>query len=361
MTSPKKGDAPCGRRVSVREHYYHVEMAKPAMEVTNRVRLIAGNANPALAKHVARALNLELTECDVKQFSNGEINIKIKENVRGDDCYILQPTTGNENIDVNTALMELLLLVHTLRLSSVRRITAVIPYFAYSRQDRKTQSRVPISASAVAQLIQSMGVDRVLTVDLHCGQIQGFFRNMPLDNLLMYPEFARYIEQQGWFVAKNTVVVSPDAGGVERANVLADRVGASHIVTILKRRVEAGKVESMQTVGNVEGFTCIIVDDMVDTGGTLCKAVNLLRDMGATKVVACATHGIMTGPACMRVMECDALAELVVSDSIPQDRHTAQCSKLTVLSIAPLVAQAVSRLHNDESLSALFPVANANK
>lgn len=325
-----------------------------AIHTAYRVKLIAGNANLPLAQAVAKQLGMPLCGADVKRFANGEINIKIHENVRGDDCFVLQPTTGNEAISVNTALMELLLMIHTLKLASAKRITAIIPYFAYSRQDRKTQSRVPISASAVAQLIQSMGVDRVVTVDLHCGQIQGFFRNMPVDNLIMVPEFSKYIQGCSWFDKTKTVVVSPDAGGVERATNMADFLEASHIVTILKRRKEAGKVDSMETVGTVDGYSCIIVDDMVDTGGTLIKACSLLREMGAIRVVACATHGILTDPAVERINASNALDELVVSDSIPQELKTKACPKLTVRSIAPVLADSVNRLHHEESLSSMF-------
>lgn len=344
------------RKTSISAAFFYHEHEKPRAEVNYRVRLICGNANTGLAQDVARCLKMDLTRCEVKTFANGETSIKINENVRGDDCFIIQPTTGcpENNYDINTAVMELLLLIHTLRMSSAKRITAIVPYYAYARQDRKTQSRVPISASAIAQLMQSMGVDRVVTLDLHCGQIQGFFRNMPMDNLLMYPEFADYILKQQWYVPEKTAIVSPDAGGVERANVLADRIKAHSIVTILKRRVEAGKVHSMQTVGSVDGLTCIIVDDMVDTAGTLVKACELLVKMGATRVIACATHGIMTDPACQRVSDCDALSELIVSDSIPQDDHVRRCPKLTVLSIGPLIAETVARLHNEKSLSEMF-------
>lgn len=336
------------------ESFFYRDHEKPKIETSFRVRLLTGNSNPELADAVSHCLNISRCKSDVKTFANGEISIKVIDNVRGDDCFIVQTTSGNGNVDVNTAMMELLLLIHTLKLSSAKRITAIVPYFAYSRQDRKVQARVPISASAVAQLIQSMGVDRVVTLDLHCGQIQGFFRNMPVDNLLMFPEFCNYIQRQPWFDRAKTVVVSPDAGGVERANVMADRLGADHIVTILKRRIEAGKVDSMQTVGNVDGFNCIIVDDMVDTAGTLVKACYLLKEMGATRVVACASHGILTDPACSRIMECDALQELIVSDSISQTASKAKCPKLTVLSIAPLLAQAVSLLHKEDSISSLF-------
>lgn len=337
-----------------RDAFFYRDHEKPKIETSFRVRLLNGSSNPELSVAVSECLNIGLCKTELKTFANGEISIKILDNVRGDDCFIVQPTSGNARVDVNTAMMELLLMIHTLKLSSAKRITAIVPYFAYSRQDRKVQSRVPISASAVAQLIQSMGVDRVVTLDLHCGQIQGFFRNMPVDNLLMFPEFCKYIQRQPWFDQRTTVMVSPDAGGVERANVMADRLGASHIVTILKRRKEAGKVDSMQTVGNVAGFTCIIVDDMVDTAGTLVKACDLLKEMGATRVIACASHGILTDPACQRINDCEALDQLIVSDSISQADTVTKCTKLTVLSIAPLLAQTISLLHKEDSVSSLF-------
>lgn len=341
------------------QSYFYCEHQKTGVETNYRVRVISGTSNSALTQQVADILAVEPCKTDVKRFANGELNIKIVDTVRGDDCFIIQPTSGNAHTSVNTAMMELLLLVHTLRLSSAKRITAIVPYFAYSRQDRKTEPRVPLSASMVAQLLQSMGVDRVVTLDLHCGQIQGFFRNIPVDNLMMFPEFAAYIIRQSWFDKKRTVVVSPDAGGVERANVLADRIGASHIVTILKRRKEAGKVDSMQTVGDVAGYTCIVVDDMVDTAGTLCKACELLKDMGAIRVVACATHGILTDPACERICNSTALEELVISDSISQEETLKKCPKVTVLTVAPLLAQAVESLHKESSLTSLFNKAQA--
>lgn len=345
---------PQARQVSAGETFFYRIHTSPEVETSFRVRLIPGTANAELTDKVSELLRIEKCKTEIKRFANGELNIKIVDNVRGDDCFIIQPTAGNGESKVNDALMELLLLVHTLKLSSAKRITAIVPYYAYSRQDRKSEPRVPISASAVAQLLQCMGVDRVVTLDLHCGQIQGFFRNIPVDNLLMFPEFATYLMRQDWFDRNQTVVVSPDAGGVERANVLADRIGASHIVTILKRRKEAGKVDSMQTVGNVEGYTCVIIDDMVDTAGTLVKACQLLKDMGAVRVIACASHGLLSDPACDRLNECKCLEELVVSDSISQDETTRRCSKLTVLTTAPLLAQAVYSLHKEASLSSLF-------
>lgn len=341
-------------QVAPGETFFYREHRRHGVETNYRIRLISGTSNSALSQAVSKCLSIDLCQTDVKRFANGELNIKVVESVRGDDCFILQSTAGSVTTDINTAMIELLLLVHTLKLSSAKRITAIVPYFGYSRQDRKSEPRVPISASMVAQLLQAMGVDRVVTLDLHCGQIQGFFRNIPVDNLHMFPEFATYLVRQPWFDRTQTVVVSPDAGGVERANVLADRIGAMHIVTILKRRKEAGKVDSMQTVGNVKGYTCIVVDDMVDTAGTLCKACELLKEMGAVRVIACATHGILTDPACDRINQTDALNELIVSDSISLEVASKKCRKLTVLTVAPLLAQAIESLHTESSLTSLF-------
>ncbi|CCW71486.1 unnamed protein product [Phytomonas sp. Hart1] len=349
-----KNEETKARQVAAGETFFYRIHGTPEVETSFRVRLISGTANAKLTDDVSRCLCIEKSKMEIKKFANGELNIKIIDDVRGDDCFIIQPTAGGDEDDVNTVMMELLLLVHTLKLASARRITAIVPYFAYSRQDRKCEPRVPISASAMAQLLQCVGVDRVVTLDLHCGQIQGFFRNIPVDNLLMFPEFANYLFRQSWFDKARTVVVSPDAGGVERANVLADRIQASHIVTILKRRKEAGKVDSMQTVGNVEGYTCIIVDDIVDTAGTLCKACELLKEMHAVRVIACASHGILSDPACERIMACNALEELVVSDSVSMREKIKKCRKLTVLTTAPLLAQAVDCLHREASLSSLF-------
>eukprot|EP00760_Papus_ankaliazontas_P022862 PhM_4_TR19051/c0_g1_i2/m.3012/K00948/PRPS, prsA; ribose-phosphate pyrophosphokinase len=352
-TSPVPGVSP--RSVQpMSESYHFTKREKQAVETGYQVRLITGNSNPGLAAGVALCLQMDITPCRVSHFANGEIDVKINENIRGDDVFIIQSACANGDVEINTSLMELLLMIHTARLASAKRITAVVPYYAYSRQDRKVQSRVPISASAVAQLIQSMGVDRVLTVDLHCGQIQGFFQNLPIDNLAVYHEIVKHIMDQGDFDPKKTVIVSPDAGGVERATSVANLLYASHVVTILKRRVEAGKVDSMQTVGDVKGYTCYIVDDMIDTGGTLVKACELLKSMGAERVIACATHGILTDPACERISNCDALEMVVVMDTIPQEVHIEKCPKLRVLPMAPLVAEAITRIHREESLSKMF-------
>lgn len=312
-------------------------------------RIVTGNSNPNLAAAVAKALGTTVLPAKVGQFANGEIEIKIQENIRGEDVYVMQPTCTNGDVGVNRSVMELLLLIHTLKLASARRITAVIPHYGYARQDRKTQSRVPISASAVAKMITEMGVDGVVTVDLHCGQIQGFFHGCPVNDLNPATEFAKYAREKHADL-KKLVVVAPDAGAVGRAQALADRIGASHIVTILKRRVEAGKVENMQLVGDVAGYTCLIADDMIDTAGTLCKAADVLASFGASEVHAYATHGILTDPACERISNCDALKEVVVTDSLPVENLLPRCSKLRVISIASLLAEAIQRIHTGESM-----------
>lgn len=316
--------------------------------------IVYGNGNPQLAQSVAALLGVGLHDVSVSQYSSGEVSVRIAESVLDCDVYIIQTTSSNEVIDINTALLELLLLIRKMRLGNARRITAVIPFLAYARQDRKTGLRVPISASAVAEMIVQMGVDRVVTMELHSMQIQGFFNNVPVDNLQVCYEFAKYIQAQPWFDASRTAMVSPDAGGVERARVLADILGVPHVVTIVKRRVKAGQVDTMQTVGDVAGFHCVIVDDMCDTGGTLVKACELLASMGACDVVACCAHGILTDPCCSRVNQCNALRELVVTDSIGQDLNAQRCPKLRVLTIAPLLATAIRKLSHDESLSSLF-------
>ena len=317
------------------------------------IRIITGNANPRLAADICDHLRVDLHPCHVSKFANGEIDIKIEEKVRGDDVFIVQSMCAGATQEINTSVMELLLLIHTARLASARRITAVVPYYAYSRQDRKMRARVPISASAIARLIQEMGADRVYTVDLHCGQIQGFFHNTPLDNLMVYPELVKYIKRKGCD-PERTVIVSPDAGGVERAKNVANLLMAHHVVTILKRRSEAGKIDSMQTVGDVKGFTCYLIDDIIDTGNTLVRAVDLLKEMGAERVIAFATHGILTEPCCERINGCAGLLEVVVTDSIPQGDHKRQCRKLKVLPLASMIAEAILRVNHEMSISEMF-------
>lgn len=314
------------------------------------MRIVHGNSNPKLAHDVCQVLGIHPCDARVGKFANGETEIKILESIRGDDVFVFQPTCSNgKSVNVNTAVMELLLLVHTMKLSSARRVIAVIPHYGYARQDRKHTSRVPISASAVAKMTVEMGVDGVVTVDLHCGQIQGFFHGCPVADLNPAVEFAEYARTKT-FDPNTLVVVAPDAGAVTRARRLGDRIGASRIVTILKRRVEANQVESMQLVGEVAGCVCIIADDMIDTGGTLCKAASVLQEYGAKEVHAWATHGILTDPACSKIMACDALVEVVVTDSIPQEENVKKCPKIKIISIARLLAEAIHRIHHEESM-----------
>jgi ribose-phosphate pyrophosphokinase len=326
--------------------------AAPTPTDGNKLKIIAGNSNPDLALSIAAHLGEKLCDAVVGRFANGEVSIKVLQSVRGNDVFIVQPTCGNDATDtnVNTAIMELLLLINTLRLASARRITAVIPHYGYARQDRKTRSRVPISASAVAKMITEVGVDAVVTVDLHCGQIQGFFHQTPVIDLNPASSFAEYASNKKFDLSK-LVVVAPDAGAVTRARKLADKIKAAHIVTILKRRAKAGVVEEMQLVGEVNGCECIIVDDMIDTGGTLVKAAELLAANGATAVHAYATHGIFTDPACERIKACDALVEIVATDSLPQALNMQKMGpKLKVIPLAPLLSEAIMRIHTEESM-----------
>lgn len=316
--------------------------------------VVSGNGNRPLAEAVAFLLGVHTHQTSVTQYSSGEVNIRINEPVLGADVYVVQSTTGNEVVDINTALMELLILVRKMRLSNAKSITVIAPFFGYARQDRKTDLRGPVSASAVARMIVKMGADRVTTLDLHANQIQGFFDNVPVDNLQMAHEFARYLRSQSWFHPEKLVIVSPDAGGVERAKKLADILYVGRIVTIVKRRIAAGKVETMQTVGEVKGLHCVIVDDMIDTGGTLVKACELLKELGAVRVSACCTHGILTNPCPQRINGCDALSELVVSDSIPQEAHQEEVPKLKVLTIAPMLAAVIDKYMDEQSVSSMF-------
>jgi len=258
-----------------------------------RIRIIAGRGNTVLADSIAKWLGVQLEKSEIKSFNDGEISIHINDNVRGADVFVVQPMCPP---NVNDNIMELLLLIHTLRLSSAKRVTAICPYYGYGRQDRKVKPRVPISASAVAQLLEAMCPSRVVTVDLHCGQIQGFFHKTPVDNLFAENEMLHHLKSLN-FPLDKLVIVSPDAGGVLRANRVADKMKAKNVVTILKRRLTAGVVDSMQLVGDVSGSIAVIVDDMIDTGGTLCKAASLLKEHGAVQVYALATHGIFSSNA----------------------------------------------------------------
>jgi ribose-phosphate pyrophosphokinase len=321
------------------------------------LKLVTGNSHPDLARKVCEKLGLTLTDITPETSASGEISIRIRDSVAGADVYVIQPTCASSDgtVDINAALMELLFLIRRLKLGGAASVTAVVPFYAYARQDRKTDLRVPLSAAAVSTMIGRMGVDRVVTIDLHCAQIQGCFCDRaPMDNLPFAREFASHIRKYSWFSPESCVVVSPDAGGLARARHVADLLHVVRVVTILKRRAKAGDVESMQTVGDVNGLNCVIIDDMCDTGGTLVKAAELLVSVGAQRVVACCTHGILTDPCCERVNKCSALTSLVVSNSISQTANESRCTKLEVIPIENLLSTAVMMLHEEKSLSQLF-------
>jgi ribose-phosphate pyrophosphokinase len=316
------------------------ERAKDELEI------FTGNSNPALAREVSENLHVRLGEAEVGRFPDGEVMVEVRENVRGGDVFVIQSTCTppNEN------LMELLLLMDALRRASAKRITAVIPYFGYGRQDRKVAPRVPISAKLVADLVTTAGASRVLTVDLHAGQIQGFF-NIPVDNLYAMPVLIGYLRKR--LDNKKVVVISPDAGGVERARAFARRLNAG-LAIIDKRRVRASEVAEMRLVGEVKDAVGVLVDDMIDTAGTITEAAKVVSNAGATEVFAVATHPILSDPACDRLNK-SIISEIIVTNSIPlRAKAQAELSKLKVLSVAPFVAEAIRRIHNEESVSSLF-------
>jgi ribose-phosphate pyrophosphokinase len=310
-----------------------------------RFCLFTGNANPALATEIAKVLDTPLGEARVSRFSDGETSCEIRENVRGMDTYVIQPTCS----PVNDNLMELLIMCDALRRASVSSITAVMPYYGYARQDRKVAPRTPITSKLVADLLVSAGVSRVLSVDLHAGQIQGFF-NIPLDNLYALPVFLDdYLKSR---FNKDSVFVAPDAGGVERTRAYSKRLGAS-LAIIDKRRERANVSEVMHIIGDVAGKDCIIVDDMIDTAGTLCNAARAIMDGGARSVVACATHGVLSGPAVQRIEE-SPLEEVVVTNSVLASEEARASKKIKFLSIGRLLGEAIRRIHNGDSVSSLF-------
>jgi ribose-phosphate pyrophosphokinase len=310
------------------------------------MKVFMGNANPALAKAVAAYLNLPLGNALVSRFSDDEILVEIRENVRGKDVFIIQPTCR----PTNDHLMELLVLVDALRRSSASRITTVIPYFGYSRQDRRPRSaRVPISAKVVANLIASVGADRVLTVDLHADQIQGFF-DIAVDNVYASPILLGDIWRHEY---PNLVVVSPDVGGVVRARALAKQLDDADLAIIDKRRPRPNEAKVMNIIGEVENRTCIIIDDMVDTAGTLCEAAGALKEHGAAKVVAYCTHPVLSGDAVKKI-EASELDELVVTDTIPLEEDATASVRIRQLSIAEMLAESMRRINQEESLSSLF-------
>jgi len=309
------------------------------------IKLFTGNAHKELAKKVAAYLNIPVGDATATTFSDGEIMVQINENVRGTDVFVLQPTC----MPINYNIMELLLIADALKRASAKRITAVMPYYGYSRQDRKVQPRVPISAKLVADLITAAGINRILTMDLHAAQIQGFF-NIPVDNLYASPVLLDYVQEK--YTTKKLVIVSPDAGGVERARAFAKMLQCS-IAIVDKRREAANVSQIMNVIGEVEKKDTIILDDMIDTGGTIIQAADALTKKGARQVVAACTHAVLSGSAIEKVNN-SAIKELIVTNTIPFDSKKKQCKKLTVLSIAPLLGEAIKRIHEESSVSSLF-------
>ena len=310
------------------------------------MKLLTGNSNLPLAKAIAEYLEIPLTDASVRRFADEEVFVEIHENVRGEDVFVLQSTA----FPANDNLMELLICIDALKRSSAKRITAVIPYFGYARQDRKPGPRTPISAKLVANLLTTAGANRVLSVDLHAGQIQGFF-DIPTDNLYAAPVMSADIHAR--FGGKNIMVVSPDVGGVVRARALAKRLDNAPLAIVDKRRERAGESEVMNIIGDVEGRFCILIDDIVDSAGTLCNAAAALKAAGAEDVVAYCTHGVLSGGAVARV-ENSQLAELVISDSIGSHELIKDAKKIRHLTIAPLLAEAIRRIADETSVSSLF-------
>ena len=312
--------------------------------MSKELKLFSGNANPALAKEICQYLGIALGEALVSEFSDGEIRVRIEENVRGTDVFVVQSCCA----PVNNSIMELLIMIDALKRSSAYRITAVIPYFGYARQDRKDQPRVPISAKLMADLITTAGADRVLTMDLHAGQIQGFF-NIPVDHLYATPVLLDYITKEG---GRDLVVVSPDAGGVERARAFAKRLQAS-LAIIDKRREGPNNAQIMNIIGDVEGRSALLLDDMIDTAGTIVQGAQACAEKGARMVWAGCTHPVLSGPALERLQE-SCLTKVVVTNTIPLNGKEQRCPKLRVLSVAPLLGEAITRIHEEESVSSLF-------
>eukprot|EP00190_Bangiopsis_sp_CCMP1999_P007576 CAMPEP_0198725214 /NCGR_PEP_ID=MMETSP1475-20131203/2563_1 /TAXON_ID= ORGANISM="Unidentified sp., Strain CCMP1999" /NCGR_SAMPLE_ID=MMETSP1475 /ASSEMBLY_ACC=CAM_ASM_001111 /LENGTH=350 /DNA_ID=CAMNT_0044486949 /DNA_START=200 /DNA_END=1252 /DNA_ORIENTATION=+ len=315
-------------------------------------RIVAGNSCPKLVNDIAGILRIKVTDTEIKRFSDGEVFVSIKENVRGKDVFVIQSTCP----PVNDNLMELLVIIDTLKRASAKRITAVIPYYGYARQDRKVAPRVPITARLVADLIQTAGAHRVLAFELHAGQIQGFF-NIPVDHMFAIHVFATYIRESGIccngdksFISP--VVVSPDAGGMERARALAKRLDST-LAVIDKRRSAANVAHVIRVVGDVVDRDCIIVDDIVDTAGTLTKAAEALKTLGAARVMACCVHAVLSGPAMERI-RASPIDKIIVTDSIPLSEDKLSCDKIEVISVAELIAQTITRIHREQSVSTLF-------
>ena len=310
----------------------------------SELKIFSGNGNPQLAKRICGYLRIPLGNWKLTRFSDGEVYCQILENVRGTDVFVIQPTCP----PANEHLMELLIAVDALKRSSADRITAVLPYYGYARQDRKDKPRVPISAKLVADLMQAAGVDRVLTMDLHAPAIQGYF-DLPVDHLLAAPVLLDWIEQQRF---EQLIIVSPDAGGVERARFYAKRLAAD-LAIIDKRRDEANVAVTMNVIGDVSGRTCVIVDDMVDTAGTLVGSAKALIENGARSVVGCFTHGVLSGPAMERLAD-PVMGQIVITDTIPFESGKKGAPKIEVLSVANLLGEAIARIHSNSSVSSLF-------
>jgi len=309
------------------------------------MKLICGNANVELAEDISKILDIPLLQRECKRFSDGETYVEIKDNVRGRDVFVIQPTST----PVNDNLMELMLIADALRRASARRITAVIPYYGYARQDRKVAPRVPISAKVVAEMLMAVGVRRVLTMDLHSGQIQGFF-NIPVDNMYSAPVLLEDIRTS--FDTTEVVMVSPDAGGVERTRAFAKRIDAD-LAIIDKRRERANVAEAMNVIGNVEGKIAILLDDMVDTAGTLCGGASMLLKAGAKEVHAYCSHAVLSGPAIDRLNDSN-ITSMVVTNTIPLQENAKTCAKIRVLSVSRLLAEAIGCINSEDSVSSLF-------
>lgn len=310
----------------------------------NDMMVFSGNANPDLANSICEYLDIPLSKAEVRRFSDGEIFVEIGENVRGKDVYVIQPTSP----PVNDHLMELVIMVDALRRASARRITAVLAYYGYARQDRKVAPRVPITAKVVAEMLTVVGVRRVLAMDLHAGQIQGFF-NIPVDHLYAAPVLLKHIEEE---FKEGVVMVSPDAGGVERTRAFAKRMNAQ-LAIIDKRRERANECQAMSVIGDVSGKIAVLLDDMVDTAGTLCSAADILMEAGAKEVHACCSHGVLSGPAIERI-ENSQIKSMVITDSVPLRGAACDCAKIKVLSVAGILGEAIKRIHSEDSVSSLF-------
>lgn len=320
------------------------EVLKMAFEDGKKLKIFTGNANPELAKEICDYLGLPLGKAHVGRFNNGEVQVMIDESVRGKDVFVVQPTS----YPVNDNLVELLVIADALKRASARHITAVVPYYGYARQDRKTRGREPITSKLVADLMQTAGITRLVTIDLHAGQIQGFF-NVPVDHLLGAGIIAKYINEKQM---KDVIVVSPDLGGVTRARDLADRIDAP-IAIIEKKRPEPGVAKVMNLIGNVEGKNCIVIDDIVDTAGSLVEGAKALQEFGAKSVTACVTHGVLTNPACERIANSN-ISELILTNTIPLPPEANKLHTITSLSVAPLLGEAIMRIFHEVSVSNLF-------